>query len=147
MFRDAAGEERRLILNARIPPELPQQLDLAGMVDIVLDQVGQQPSQRLAMAFPFSRLCQRGVRERLATVIEQRLITKSHEADVPADLGMFSPEGNQLVRASLVSYLAETAPRADALNLDEASRRAAVWDGEAASSEGTPVDEFLGWVD
>ena len=87
------------------------------------------------------------VRERLAAVIEQRLITKPHDVDVPDELGMFSVEGNRLVREALVSYLAEAAPRADALNLDEAARRAAVWDGEAASSNGTPVDEFLGWVD
>ena len=86
------------------------------------------------------------VRERLAAVIEQRLITKSNEVDVPDELGMFSGVG-QLVRAALVSYLAEASARADALNLDESARRAAVWDGEAASSNGTPVDEFLGWVD
>jgi hypothetical protein len=87
------------------------------------------------------------VRERLAAVIEQRLIVKSSEVDVPDELGMFSPEGNQLVRAALVTYLDEAAPRADALNLDEAARRAAVWDGEAVSTNGMPVDEFLGWVD
>ena len=69
------------------------------------------------------------VRERLAEVIEQRLITRSREVEVSDELGMFSPEGNQLVRAALVSYLAEACkPRADALNLDEAARRAAVWD-------------------
>jgi hypothetical protein len=87
------------------------------------------------------------VRERLAALIEQRLIRKSNEVNIPDELGTFSPEGDQLVRAALVSYLAEAAPRADALNLDEAARRAAVWDGEAASSNGMPVDEFLGWVD
>jgi hypothetical protein len=87
------------------------------------------------------------VRERLAAVIEQRLITKSNQVNVPDQLGMFSAAGNQLVRGALVSYLAEASTRADALNLDESARRAAVWDGEASSSNGTPVDEFLGWVD
>jgi hypothetical protein len=87
------------------------------------------------------------VRERVAAVIEQRLIASSTEVDVSDELGMFSSEGNQLVRSALVSYLAEASTRADAANLDESARRAAVWDGEAVSSSGTPVDEFLGWVD
>jgi hypothetical protein len=60
---------------------------------------------------------------------------------------MFSPEGNRLVRDAVASYLAEAGPIADALNLDEAARRASVWDAEAASTRGMPVDEFLGWVD
>ena len=87
------------------------------------------------------------VRERLGAVIEQRLIARSDTVEVPDELGMFSSEGNQLVRTALVNYLAEASTRADAANLDESARRAAVWDGEAASSNGTPVDEFLGWVD
>jgi hypothetical protein len=86
------------------------------------------------------------VRERLAAVIDQRLITKANVDDVPDELGMFSPQGNLLVPAALVSYLAEAGTRADELNLDERARRAAVWDGEAASSNGMPVDEFLGWL-
>ena len=87
------------------------------------------------------------VRERLAEVIDRLLVTPSPAATVPAELGMFSPEGNELVREAVTTYLAEAAPRADALKLDQAARRAAVWDGEAASSRGTPVDEFLGWID
>jgi hypothetical protein len=80
-------------------------------------------------------------------VIQRFLVTKSPGNDVPDELGMFSLEGNRLVRTALASYLAEATPRADALKLDEAARRAAVWNAEAASSSGTPVDEFLGWVD
>jgi hypothetical protein len=60
---------------------------------------------------------------------------------------MFSVEGDRLVRDALASYLGEAVPRADALNPDDAARRAAVWDRDAASSVGTPVDQFLGWVD
>ncbi len=87
------------------------------------------------------------VRERMADAVEQRLITRSRQGELSDDFGMFSPEGNRLVRDAVASYLAEAGPIADALNLDEAARRASVWDAEAASTKGMPVDEFLGWVD
>jgi hypothetical protein len=87
------------------------------------------------------------VREQMAALIEQRLIANVDGGYVPDEFGMFSADGNQRVRATLTRYLAEAMPRADALNLDEAARRAAVWDRDAVSSNGTPVDEFLGWVD
>ncbi len=87
------------------------------------------------------------VRERMGDVIEERLITSSREGEISEDFRMFSPEGNRLVRDAVASYLAEARPIADALSLDEAARRASVWDAEAASSNGTPVDEFLGWKD
>jgi hypothetical protein len=86
------------------------------------------------------------VRERMGAAIEETLITRSRPPEVPNELGMFSPEGNRAVREALQRYLADATPLAEALSLDEAARRAAVWDSEAASSRGTPVDEFLGWV-
>ena len=87
------------------------------------------------------------VRERVGAVIEQVLVAKSQPVTVPGELGMFSPEGNRLVREALAAYLGDAVPRADALELDEAARRAAVWDAGAESTSGLPVDEFLGWVD
>ena len=86
------------------------------------------------------------VRERIGAALEQQLIAGS-QGEVSESFGMFSSEGDRLVRDAVASYLGEARPIADALNLGEAARRAAVWDAEAASSEGTPVDEFLGWVD
>jgi hypothetical protein len=87
------------------------------------------------------------VREQIAAFIERRLIANANEVNVPDSFGMFSTEGNQRVRAALTSYLAEAVPCADALNLDKGARRVAVWDRDAVSRNGTPVDEFLGWVD
>ena len=87
------------------------------------------------------------VRERLGDAIERSLITPSGPIAVPADMGMFSDEGNAAVRSALMDYLAEAAPLADALALDESARRAAVWDEGATSTSGLSVDEFLGWVD
>ena len=86
------------------------------------------------------------VREQVGAVTEQVLVTKSGPLVVADELGMFSPEANRAVSEAMRTYLAEAVPAADELRLDEAARRAAVWDGEAASSRGTPVDEFLGWV-
>ncbi len=87
------------------------------------------------------------VRERVGEVIERLLVTPSGSIDVPRDLGMFSEEGNRLVAGALERYLAEAVPRADELQLDEAARRVAVWDGDAVSRTGSTVDEFLGWID
>jgi hypothetical protein len=58
---------------------------------------------------------------------------------------MFSDDGNQAVGAALTTFLTRAQPQARALGLDEAARRAAVWDAEATSSSGAPVDDFLGW--
>jgi len=87
------------------------------------------------------------VRERVADAIERHLVTPSRSLAVPEDLGMFSDEGNELLRSAVERYLGEAMPIADALDLDEATRRSAIWDAEATSSSGLTVDEFLGWID
>jgi hypothetical protein len=85
------------------------------------------------------------VRERLAATIEQVFVLRQGPLAVPIDLGMFSTDANEALSSATAAYLATAAIRARALGLDEAARRAAVWDAEATSSAGTPVDEFLGW--
>ncbi len=54
------------------------------------------------------------VREAMGAVLEQRLITRSRRGDLSEDFGMFSPEGNRLVRDAVAGYLAEAGPVADA---------------------------------
>jgi hypothetical protein len=60
---------------------------------------------------------------------------------------MFSDEGNAAVTRAVDQYLSAIVPLSDKLQLGGEERRAAVWDAEAASSRGTTVDEFLGWID
>src|SRR5688572_18661759 len=82
------------------------------------------------------------VRERLAEAIERNLIAPGASVNVPAKLGMFSDEADERVVAALHRYLTDARRRADELGLDEAARRTAVWDPEAASTSGATVDEF-----
>jgi hypothetical protein len=86
------------------------------------------------------------VRERVGDVIERSLVTQIDTVSVPADLGMFSDDGNEQLRSVLERYLTDATQIAGALGLDESARRSAVWDEEAASTSGLSVDEFLGWV-
>jgi len=98
-----------------------------------------------AIAIDHEELYDTDVRERLAEVIERALVMNSDPAEVPEELGMFTDDGNRRVSAALAMYLASARGQANALGLDAPARRAAVWDAHAASSNGTPVDEFLGW--
>jgi hypothetical protein len=84
------------------------------------------------------------VRERLAETIERVLVMQSGPPEIPAELGMFSDDGNRAVGAALATYVTTASQRADRLALDEPARRAAVWDARAQSSQGSPVDDFLG---
>ena len=87
------------------------------------------------------------VRERLAESIEEILVMRVAPLDVSDNLGMFSDEANRSVAKALRAFLEVVVPEADALGLDEAARRGAVWNVEARSSRDTTVDEFLGWPD
>ena len=87
------------------------------------------------------------VRERMGEVIDNLLISPTGSTEIPADMGMFSAEGNRRVVDALRHYLDRAVPRAEELGLDAAARSAAVWDGDAISAAGSSVDEFLGWRD
>src|SRR5262245_50869912 len=66
-----------------------------------------------AVAAEHEELFDTDVREDMAMAIEERLVKKSEQGDVPDEFAMFSSEGNGLVRAAVMSYLAEVMPLAD----------------------------------
>ena len=87
------------------------------------------------------------VREHLAEAIVTALIPDLGVTADSDEYGMFSREGNDAVRRAVERYLSAVVPMAASLALDQRERVAAVWDADAASSQGTTVDEFLGWLD
>lgn len=87
------------------------------------------------------------VRERMAEAIVGALMPDLGAVEEPEEFGMFSDEGNAAVRQAVEQYLSVAVPRATELGLDQRGRVSAVWDAEVTSSQGTPVDEFLGWVE
>jgi transketolase len=87
------------------------------------------------------------VREHMAEAIVSGLLSELGTAGDPAEFGMFSAEGNVAVRQAVEKYLSTAVPTADELGLDQRERTTAIWDAEVTSSQGTPVDEFLGWLE
>ena len=86
------------------------------------------------------------VRERLGERIEELFVARARGPELDLDLGMFSPEGNELVGRALLRFLTAAVEAGGAIS-DPTARRAAVWDADATSTSGASVDEFLGWPD
>jgi hypothetical protein len=97
-----------------------------------------------AIAIDHDEVSDSGVRQTLAYYIDERLV-KGHAVDLSGELHMFSDEGNELVRIALTNYLDEATRRADVLILDREARQSAVWDRDAVSGSGEPVEHYLGW--
>lgn len=85
------------------------------------------------------------VREQMYDAVHKAFIVPRAGYELPEKFGMFSPEGNALVRAALKKFLAhkEIAAAAESLKTAE-ERLAAFQDVEVESSDGNTIDEYFG---
>ena len=86
------------------------------------------------------------VRERIHEAADRRVVKAEPGYQVPTELGMFSPEGNERVRAALEVHLQRIAEVFDAFGLEtEAERRRSFFNPKVRSDEGGyHVDDFFG---
>ncbi len=81
------------------------------------------------------------VREQMSEVVYHGLIAQKAGYEVPHEVGMFEPAGNDAVREALVAFLTEARATAPATPEE---RFAAFQDAEVLSDAGHPYDEYFG---
>jgi hypothetical protein len=88
------------------------------------------------------------VREQMYDAVHKGFIVPQPGYKLPARFGMFSDEGNELVRAALQRFLAhpEVVAASRSLKTPEA-RLAAFQDVDVESSEGNTCDEYFGYAE
>jgi hypothetical protein len=88
------------------------------------------------------------VREQMYDAVYKGFIVPQAGYTVPASFGMFSEEGNKLVRTAIQKFLAhpEIAAAAKSLKTPEA-RLAAFQDTSVESNEGNTYDEYFGYAE
>lgn len=87
------------------------------------------------------------VREQMYDAVHQLLVEPQAEYELPDEFGMFSPEGNALVKAILAKFAAHP-EFAEAKKLPTAKERLdAFQDIDVESAEGNTYDEYFGYND
>ena len=87
------------------------------------------------------------VRERMHDAVYKTLVDPQPDYQLPAEFGMFSPEGNDQVRASLAKFFAHPEfTEAKKLPTPKA-RLDAFQDIEVESTAGNTYDEYFGYND
>jgi len=87
------------------------------------------------------------VRERMHDAVYKMLVQPQPDYQLPDEFGMFSPEGNEQVRAILANFLAH-AEFAEAKTLPTPKARLdAFQDIEVESAAGNTYDEYFGYND
>ncbi len=85
------------------------------------------------------------VRERLWTVVESALIEQRRGYEIPAELGMFTPEANARLAAVLRENVARLRSVFATFQLETPRQRRASFTNPALHTEsGRTVDEFFG---
>jgi hypothetical protein len=94
----------------------------------------------------YSELLDTEVRERLWQVVDQQLLKQETEILVPADLGMFTDQGNQRLRALLQHHLLRLREVFAILGLENPHQREASFlNPKLRSTRGqVGVDHFFG---
>jgi hypothetical protein len=88
------------------------------------------------------------VREQMYDAVHKGFIVPQPGYKLPAKFGMFSDEGDKLVRTALEKFLAhpDLAAAAKSLKTPEA-RLAAFQDTDVESNEGNTYDEYFGYAE
>ena len=85
------------------------------------------------------------VRERMHEVVRRQLLAQTESVDVPADLGMLSPEGNERLRELLQSNLVALRQVFEIFELDtEAKRAVSFFNSKLKTERGARVEDFFG---
>lgn len=85
------------------------------------------------------------VRERMWAIVDAALIKQTTEIAVPAELGMFTAEGNAKLRAALEFNLTRLRQVFAIFQLDtEQKRRASFFNPRLHTEQGRHVDDFFG---
>lgn len=88
------------------------------------------------------------VRDQMYNAIHKGFIVPELGYTLPAEFGMFSDEGNKLVRSALKKFLAHPDLLAASKSLmTPESRLAAFQDGDVESREGCNYDEYFGYAE
>jgi hypothetical protein len=87
------------------------------------------------------------VREQMHDAVHKGFIVRQPRYKLPAKFGMFSDEGNKLVRVALEKFLEQSDVSAASKSLKTPEKRlAAFQDSNVESSEGNTYDEYFGYA-
>lgn len=100
-----------------------------------------------ALAEDYSELGDTETRERMTEAVVLAFLKPQAGYSLPADLGLFSAEGNAAVRAALEKYIAHAGARAAAIGLSTPDERLAIFQAPVYTDEGNCGDEYFGWLD
>ena len=82
------------------------------------------------------------VRERMADALVRGFVDREPGFELPADFGMFSAAGDQLVRQALQEFLGPALRAAEGMH-QRRTRLRALWNPYAVSITGSTIDDFL----
>jgi hypothetical protein len=113
----------------------PGTSSLAGLLD-ALEQVAEAHAE----------VFDTDVRERIWEVVECRYVRLDHSYEIPADLGMFSEQGNRTLRAALEHHLRNLVTVAEVFKLDTDAKRLRSFQNASVKSQhqGFRYDDFFG---
>jgi len=95
----------------------------------------------------FDEVLDTEVRERMHEAVYRTLVEPEPGYQLPEEFAMFSPEGNQKVRATLATFFAHPEFAAAKLLPTPKERLDAFQDIEVESSQGITYDEYFGYND
>ncbi|MBN2385088.1 hypothetical protein JXQ70_19615 [bacterium] len=85
------------------------------------------------------------VRELLWEIVDGYLLKQTHDLNIPTELGMFSPDANETLKAVLERELPILKKVFDAFDLDtEAKRNTSFFNPQLQTESGRYVDDFFG---
>ena len=88
------------------------------------------------------------VREQMSEAIFDGFIRPTSNFTLPNEFGMFSAEGNRLVKEAVAAYIPAANARAAALGLTSFRSRLDAFQNDNVQTEsGQLPDEFFGWAD
>jgi hypothetical protein len=91
-------------------------------------------------------VCDSDVREQMRAVISNGFVRQVPEYAIPESFGMFSEEGDRLVRQALESFVAAAKQKAAEQGLTNLHDRLAVFQNEdVVTPNGSYYDDFFGW--
>jgi hypothetical protein len=97
------------------------------------------------LADEFPELLDTDVRQRMYLVVQKQLLAQGERESVPADLGMFSPEGNTKLQELLERNIRALREVFAIFELDtEKKRRVTFFNSRLHTERGTRVEDFFG---
>lgn len=87
------------------------------------------------------------VREQMADAVHQTLVDPQEDYELPDTFGMFSDEGNAMVKTALEKFLSHAEVAAAKKIPTAAARLDAFQDIDVESTEGNTYDEYFGYDD